>query len=51
MTCETTLAATSASRIAKTYSAITFKHLLLPVWISAYRFQSRVYQALVNAHG
>jgi ribosomal protein S27E len=36
-------------RIATAYSAITFKHLLLPVWISAYRFQSKVYQVLVNA--
>jgi ribosomal protein S27E len=36
-------------RIAKTYSGITFKHLLLPVWISAYRFQTKVYQVLVNA--
>ena len=31
------------------YSAITFKHLLLPVWISAYRFQDKIYQVLVNA--
>ncbi|HET6962214.1 MAG TPA: hypothetical protein VFJ27_06950 [Terriglobia bacterium] len=36
-------------RIAKTYSGITFKHLLLPVWIGAYRFQSKIYQVLVNA--
>jgi ribosomal protein S27E len=36
-------------RVATAYSAITFKHLLLPVWISAYRFQGRVYQLLVNA--
>lgn len=36
-------------RIAKSYSGITFKHLLLPVWIGAYRFQSNVYQVLVNA--
>jgi ribosomal protein S27E len=31
------------------YSAITFKHTLLPVWISAYRFRERVYQVMVNA--
>lgn len=31
------------------YSAITFKHLLLPVWVSAYRFRDKVYQVLVNA--
>jgi len=36
-------------QIATAYSGITFKHLLLPVWISAYRFQSAVYQVLVNA--
>ncbi len=35
--------------IATSYSAITFKHLLLPVWISAYRFQQKVYQVMVNA--
>ena len=28
---------------------VTFKHLLLPVWISAYRFQDRVFRFLVNA--
>jgi len=31
------------------YSGITFKHVLLPVWIGAYRFQSKVYQVIVNA--
>lgn len=31
------------------YANITFKHLLLPVWVSAYRFRNRVYQFLVNA--
>ncbi|MFA6046135.1 MAG: hypothetical protein WC718_14215, partial [Phycisphaerales bacterium] len=31
------------------YSDITFKHLLLPVWISAYRFQGKVFHFLVNA--
>jgi len=31
------------------YAAVTFLHLLLPVWIGAYRFQSKVYQVLVNA--
>ncbi len=28
---------------------VTFKHLLLPVWISAYRFKSKIFQFLVNA--
>ena len=36
-------------QVSTAYSAITFKHLLLPVWISAYRFQDRVYQVVVNA--
>ncbi|MDX1981865.1 MAG: hypothetical protein SFV51_16460 [Bryobacteraceae bacterium] len=31
------------------WSAITFKHVLLPVWIGAYRFQSKVFQVMVNA--
>ncbi len=28
---------------------VTFKHLLLPVWISAYRYKDEVYRFLVNA--
>jgi DNA-directed RNA polymerase subunit RPC12/RpoP len=31
------------------YDDITFKHLLLPVWISAYTFQDKIYRFLVNA--
>ena len=31
------------------YFNITFKHLLLPVWISAYQYQAKVYRFLVNA--
>lgn len=31
------------------YAGITFKHLLLPVWLSAYRFRGRVFRFLVNA--
>jgi LSD1 subclass zinc finger protein len=30
------------------YSGITFKHVLLPVWISAYRFRDKSYRFLVN---
>lgn len=30
------------------YSAITFKHLLLPVYAGAYRFNNKVYQIVVN---
>jgi LSD1 subclass zinc finger protein len=31
------------------YDDITFKHLLLPVWCSAYRYSGKVYRFLVNA--
>lgn len=31
------------------YRDITFKHVLLPVWISAYRYREKVYRILVNA--
>jgi DNA-directed RNA polymerase subunit RPC12/RpoP len=31
------------------YSEVTFKHLLLPIWVSAYRFKGRVFRFLVNA--
>lgn len=31
------------------WSALTFKHLLLPVWIGAYRFQGKVFQVTINA--
>lgn len=31
------------------YFSVTFKHLLLPVWISAYRYHDRLYRFLVNA--
>ena len=31
------------------YSDVRFRHLLLPVWIGAYKFQAKVYQVLVNA--
>jgi DNA-directed RNA polymerase subunit RPC12/RpoP len=31
------------------YDHITFKHILLPVWISAYRYQGRPFRFLVNA--
>ncbi len=39
----------SISQVATSYSAITFKHILLPVYIAAYRFNNKVYQVLVNA--
>lgn len=36
-------------RIATDYSDEAFKHLLLPVWIAAYRFEGKVFQVLINA--
>ena len=34
--------------ISTRYSEVTFKHVLLPVWISAYRFRNKTYRFLVN---
>ncbi len=34
--------------IKSTHSNITFKHILLPVWISAFRYRNKVYRFLVN---
>jgi predicted RNA-binding Zn-ribbon protein involved in translation (DUF1610 family) len=31
------------------YDGIAFKHVLLPVWLSAYRYRNKVYRFLVNA--
>jgi len=31
------------------YNNPSFKHILLPVWLSAYRFNNRVFQFLINA--
>src|SRR5439155_17500153 len=28
---------------------VTFKHLLLPVWLASYRYRDTLYQILVNA--
>ena len=36
------------SSIRTQYNNITFKHLLLPVWISAYRYNNEVYRFLIN---
>jgi DNA-directed RNA polymerase subunit RPC12/RpoP len=30
------------------YDGVTFKHLLLPIWLSAYRYRAKVYRFLVN---
>jgi ribosomal protein S27E len=35
-------------RVDNTYSAITFKHVLLPLWIAAYRYKNEIYRFLVN---
>lgn len=32
-----------------TYGRITFKHILLPVWLSAYRYRGKIYRILINA--
>ncbi len=32
-----------------THSGITFKHVLLPMWICSYRYRDKVYRFLVNA--
>lgn len=32
-----------------TYHNPTFKHILLPVWLSAYRYNNKVYQFIINA--
>lgn len=32
-----------------TYNDITFKHVLLPIWLSSYRFNNKTYRFLVNA--
>lgn len=31
------------------YSAVTFKHVLLPVWVAAYHYRQKVYRVLINA--
>ena len=36
------------SHVATNYSAVTFKHLLLPVYVGAYRFRDKVYQVVLN---
>jgi LSD1 subclass zinc finger protein len=37
------------SSVSTTYNNPTFKHILLPVWLSAYRYNNKVYQFLINA--
>lgn len=37
------------SRIDTDVRDVTFKHVLLPVWVAVYRFQGKPYQILINA--
>ena len=32
-----------------TYSEVKFKHLLLPLWISSYRYNEKIYRFVINA--
>ncbi|MGZ4033921.1 MAG: zinc finger domain-containing protein [Bacteroidia bacterium] len=36
------------NNVSTTYSDITFKHILLPIWLSAYRYNEKVYHFLIN---
>jgi hypothetical protein len=35
-------------QVNSTYSNLTFKHVLLPIWIAAYRYRGEIYRFLVN---
>ncbi len=35
--------------VRSSYDNISFKHILLPIWISAYQYQNKAYRFLVNA--
>jgi hypothetical protein len=37
-------------QIHPTYSAQTFKHILVPVWLLTYTYAAKVYQVVVNGH-
>jgi DNA-directed RNA polymerase subunit RPC12/RpoP len=37
------------STMQSSYSHTTFKHILLPVWLSAYRFRGKIFRFLINA--
>ncbi len=37
------------STVKTQHNNITFKHILLPVWLSAYRYNQKVYRFMVNA--
>jgi len=37
------------SSLKSRYEAITFKHLLLPTWLMAYKYRDKTYQVFINA--
>lgn len=37
------------SSLSTRYSDVTYKHVLLPMWICSYRFRDKIYRFLVNA--
>lgn len=37
------------STLSTEHEAVTFKYILLPLWISAYRFKGKTYRVIVNA--
>jgi DNA-directed RNA polymerase subunit RPC12/RpoP len=37
------------SSVQTSYANISFKHILLPVWMSAYRFRENIFRILINA--
>lgn len=36
-------------RVDTAYNAITFKYILLPIWVVVYKFKNKYYQVLINA--
>ena len=36
-------------RVDTAYKAITFKYILLPIWVVVYKFKNKYYQVLINA--
>ena len=36
------------SSVNTSYSQVTFKHVLLPIWISSYRYQKKIFRFLIN---
>jgi hypothetical protein len=38
----------SSVRFSTLYSNITYKYILVPVWISSFKFKNKVYQFVVN---